>query len=503
MKRILLVNPPGAFNKHSAGMLRLIESRLPLLSIATLGAVAKGCGVYVKAVDLGVSENAADELDTALRRVHPDLVGVTVTTPLYGAACRVADRAKQLCPRTTVAVGGPHATAFSGEMLGRGSIDLVVRGEGERTFAELLAKDSPVGVDGVVYKEGDRIVANPDRALIEDMDALPMPAWEMFDLRKYRSSRLIWRRSRVGGLETTRGCCFNCSFCDKTVFGRRVRSKSPSRTVSEIEYMLECGFEEIHFRGDLFLANTGWAETICRRIMDRGLKFPWNLQYGLRVDRVSERILDLARRAGCYGVSFGIESGSQDVLDAMNKRTTVEQCHRAIEMAHRLGLQTTGFFIVGYLNECERTIRETLEFTKRRPQLDFLKATRAVPLPNTTFFDRLKADSRILTEQWEHYYFQTERPVFAHPHLTSRQITAAYNTLYTSFYLRAETLRRTIRRAVRNRTVLMHLWFAVRMSVICLVRFVRSANRRADASRPGARSGAVRRAAPSTRGARR
>ena len=170
-------------------------------------------------------------------------------------------------------------------------------------------------VPNIFYKDSGRVVSSLIQDnIISDLDSLPFPAYELFDIRKYHQPRISSRRSPLGYLETSRGCYGKCVFCNKNIHGYKIRMKSVLRVVDEMERMLKLGFGEIHIMDDIFTVDMNRAYAICEEIIRRGLKFPWYPRGGIRVDRVTGELLAMMKRAGCYRIPFGIESGSQEVL---------------------------------------------------------------------------------------------------------------------------------------------------------------------------------------------
>ncbi len=185
---------------------------------------------------------------------------------------------------------------------------------------------------------------------------------------------------------------------------------------------------------DMFSTNLDRAKEICRLIIKRKIKFVWNAQAGLRVDRIDEELLRLMKEAGCYATSLGIESGNQDILKIINKGITLDQVRSAVALVKKVGLQTTGFFILGLDGETEATMQDTINFAKEL-KLDFPKTGILVPLPGTPVFQKWDAEGRIKSRDWSHYVFHPEHNlVYEHPNLKFETILAYYNKFYKELY---------------------------------------------------------------------
>jgi len=246
---------------------------------------------------------------------------------------------------------------------------------------------------------------------------LPFAAIDLFESEKYIYPRESARANPVCLLETSRGCYARCVFCNKNIFGYKIRGKSSKRVVDEMEFILSHGFQEIHFADDLFTADMRHAELVCQEIIDRGLRFPWVPRSGIRVDRVSPQLLDLMHRAGCYHIPFGIESGNQEILDSIKKGITVDQIRKAVSMAKAAGMETTGYFMFGLPGETRDTVLQTIDFAVELT-LDHIKFGVTIPLPGTSLFEQLYDQGRLCTFDWSRYTYSTPPwEIYNHPSL--------------------------------------------------------------------------------------
>ncbi len=184
-----------------------------------------------------------------------------------------------------------------------------------------------------------------------------MPAWQLYDLKYYRSPRIASRKNPVGYMETNRGCNHHCTYCSQNIFGHSVREKSPGRVVDEMFRMLELGFNDIHIKDNNFTANIDRAKEVCRLLIQRDFPAPWALPTGVNVHDVDAEFFGLAKESGCYQV-LGIESASSEVLGKVGKRQDIELMRRAVNMAHEAGIETVGFFMIGLPGDTEETLRK-------------------------------------------------------------------------------------------------------------------------------------------------
>jgi len=235
-KRVLLV-APDFFSSYESKS-RVTLQRSPPVSLAVLGASLLSAGHLVDVLDLTVSDDKTKDLDQCLDNDY-DYLGVTFLTPSFAEAVEIAALAKKKQPKAVLICGGPHASLFAEEILKQTPFEIAIVGEGEKAILEIVNGKSLGSIKGIAYKQArGRIFKNPLRPLLSDLDESPLPAWHLFDLKKYHSPRIVCRRSPVGLMETSRGCPFGCIYCNKSVFGRVFRAKSPERVVYEMEDML-------------------------------------------------------------------------------------------------------------------------------------------------------------------------------------------------------------------------------------------------------------------------
>ncbi|MBS3139317.1 radical SAM protein [Candidatus Woesearchaeota archaeon] len=436
-KRVLLVIPSESIRIYAKSKLKAALSEIPYISTAALGAALLQDSNAVKILDLSVyKEKHLEVLKRTLVEFSPEFVGVTFTTPLYAEALTIAEEVKKHDGKIIIIAGGVHASALPEETLKESKFDIIVMGEGDRTIVEIANTADLSKVEGICYRASTgRLLRNKPRELVKDLDELPYPAWHLYDLNKYHASYLTSRKNPVGAIETSRGCVFGCTYCNKDIFGRRFRFKSPARVVDEMEYMLKCGFREIHIWDDNFVTNIARAKEICRLLIQRKFKAPWCLACGIRVDCVDEEFLQMAKKAGCYSVYFGVETGNEEIHKRINKGIHIPQIIKAFEMAKKTGLETIGFFMFGLPGETEKTMWETINLAKKL-EPDYAKVTILVPFPSTPIYAEMEAKGQIKTKDWSKYNFHTASRVYEHENLSWETLERYYDLFYREFYFR-------------------------------------------------------------------
>ncbi len=236
-------------------------------------------------------------------------------------------------------------------------------------------------IKGLVWRDSGEIVVNPDRPFIRHLDDLPLPRHDLLPLKKYRAPLV---RGPYAFVVTSRGCPGGCRFCIKHVsYGSSVRFRSPENIVEELELLINLGVRSVHMYADLFTVSREQVVGLCELMLQRGLRLRWTCNS--RVDFVDPEMLRVMRRAGCWMISWGIESGSEEILRRAHKGISLDQAERALRWAHEAGLRNWGYFIVGLPGETEETIRETIRFAKRLP-LDLALFHIAAPYPGSPFF---------------------------------------------------------------------------------------------------------------------
>jgi anaerobic magnesium-protoporphyrin IX monomethyl ester cyclase len=454
---ILFVNPPAPDrsiwirSQHRVGRRSREGMIWPQVSLAQMAALFPDYRVDI--VDAIPHRMTWETFERLLREKRPRYYVTQVTAPtlqndMYGVFLARSLRA------TTIAFG-THVTPMpQATMEAYPALDFVLRGEPELTLQELVdtlerksgkaqvpnpksnlkpatgqtaARCNLKPIKGLVWRHNGDIVINPDRPFIRSLDDLPLPRHDLLPLEKYRAPLV---RGPYAFVVTSRGCPGGCRFCIKHVsYGNAVRFRSPENVLAEIEQLVELGVRDIHMYADLFTLNRDHVMGICREILSRGLKVRWTCNS--RVDFVDEEMLRAMARAGCWMISWGIESGDDGMLRRMGKGTTTDQVERALRWAKQAGIMNWGYFIIGLPGETEDSIRRTIDFAKRLP-LDLALFHIAAPHPGTPFF----------FEVLENGWFR--------PGTRWEDVDMDRSTVLDYPHLRAEELEKWARRAFRE-----------------------------------------------------
>lgn len=454
-KKILLI-APDFFSSYETKV-RVGIQQVPPISLAVLGASLLSAGHLVDVLDLTVAEDKNKELKERLKDEY-EYIGITFLTPSFVDAIKIANMVKKKQPQAVLICGGPHVSSLPEETLRQSLFDIAVIGEGEETIVEIVNDNDFGEIKGIYYKKDKRIFKNPLRPLLPNLDESPLPAWHLYDLEEYHSPRVVCRRNPVGAMETSRGCPFGCVYCNKSVFGKVFRTKSPERVVYEMEYMLRCGFREIFVYDDGFSIDMARAKRICDLIIKKDLRFPWTLHNGIRIDKVDGELLKKLKKAGCYKISFGVETGNSRVLEEIQKGTTLIQARRVFKLAEKAGVETIGFFMFGLPGDTEKTMRETIDFAKELDP-DYPKASITIPLPATPMFEKLHRAGAIKTYNWREYNQQTTTEIYRHPNLKWETIYEYYSKFYKELYFRPKYIWKRIRKGIHNGQIFWDVYY--------------------------------------------
>jgi len=416
MARVLLINP-SYYGSYGDAKTSLVNPVHPTLGLATIAASALADGHVVEILDMSATVYSFDMVRSRIKEFRPDIVGATATTPLMNQVRDISILVKDISSEIQVVAGGPHPSALPYETMKESKIDVVFVGEADSSFQEFCSGMNPSDIKGVFFYDDGEPRFTGWRPLISDLDTLPMPAWHLYDPEHYRKmSKLYARRTPIAMAEFSRGCVFKCDFCaSKVSMGLGYRKKSPERCADEAEYLFSLGYREFKLADDIFTSDQKWAGAVSDEISARNIDIIWSASNGIRVESADPDLFQKMRKAGCYRVSFGFESGNDEVLKAFGKggKASIEQGYKAVRMASAAKLDTTGFFLLGLSADTEETMMDTIEFARRLP-LDILKFGITVGFPGTPMFNEGVRNGKLMSYEWDDYFIYTEEPLFQH-----------------------------------------------------------------------------------------
>jgi len=396
--KTVLVHPPFGFEELTGETesMKDVMNIIPPLGICYIAAFLEGHGRDVEIIDCPPLELNHAELVSELEKKNPDIVGISSTTPAYESTLKTAGLIRETLPDSAIVIGGSHVTALPDETLSCDVFDVGVIGEGEVTFLELVKHLEEKGlkdlskIDGIAYRSGKKVVETRKREFIQDLDSIPFPARHLIPpLEKYHPTPASYKKLPHADIMTTRGCPTMCTFCDRAVFGCTFRGRSAENVVDEVEEMIEkYGVCDIKFFDDTFTLDRKRLYRICEIFHERGVDIPWSCL--TKVNCITWDMLATMKKAGCWQVLYGLESGDEGMMKLLKKGTTVEQNEKAVRWAHEAGLNVRADFIMGTPGDSIESMEKTLRFAVKM-NVDFAHFNKFTPYPGTEIYQNLLA----------------------------------------------------------------------------------------------------------------
>jgi anaerobic magnesium-protoporphyrin IX monomethyl ester cyclase len=440
--KILFINPPYA---NFEGLKESGGHMLPL-SFGYLASYAREQipELYFEVLDCEAEGLNYEQIENRVKNAKPDVVGITAPTPAMKHVYKMSEIIKEAFPKTKVVCGGIHPTVLPERtMVEGGKIDFIIIGEGEITFTELLwalkkGQNEFSNILGLCWRKGNKIIVNQRRGLIKDLNALPFPARDIFNLKLYYSAptKKVSEESATP-IITSRGCPFNCIHCpSRIIWEGYIRYRNAANVVAEIEECInKYNLREFNFFDDTFTVDKNRVMEICHKIVERKLRIYWICM--VRVNLIDEELVKTMKEAGCRKISFGLESGNQRILDLMRKKTTVEQGRTAVQMVKKYGLEAHAGLMLGNVGETAQTIKETINFAKSLP-LDNATFFITCPFPGTDLYQIAQKLGNInQNTKWEEFAPLTvQRPILVQNNLTGAELIYWQKRAFREFYLR-------------------------------------------------------------------
>lgn len=449
-KKVLLIYPPNDLGMGESTFRPVLDIYQPL-GLAYIAAVLEKSGYDVVIIDAKVESLSLDDILRRIARFHPDLIGITATTADFSISRQLARHIKSR-GNYPILIGGPHVSALPEETMRDENFDYGIIGEGEQTTLELahaLVSQNTYDVQnikGIMFRENGKIVHTPPRECIPQLDDLPFPARHLLPPpEKY--SYLYYKHLPVATMITSRGCPYQCIFCDHSVFGFNVRMRSVSNLIEELEMLVKrYGVREVIILDDLFTLYRDRTMEFCQRLLEKDIDIAWSCMS--RVDTVTYEMLKLMKRAGCWRINYGIESGNQEVLHTIKKNITLDAVTQAVRWTHALGIRSLGFFILGFPGETRETIEDTIRFARTLP-LDRVVFFIAQPLPGTELYHLASRQGRLQKDvdyRYYHLYCFPEKIPYVSEGLSIELLKRCRTKAYRDFYFRPHYLLRQLLR---------------------------------------------------------
>jgi anaerobic magnesium-protoporphyrin IX monomethyl ester cyclase len=425
MANVLLINPSYKIT-YGVSKASIAMPIHPTLGLATIAATARERGHNPKILDLCYKFYDPQEIKNEIMSFKPDIVGIHATTPLMNQLRDISVLCKDISKDIMVVGGGPHLTALPVESIKESMLDAIFVGEADYSFADACDGQDLKSIQGLYVRTDSGIVQTGWRAPIENLDDLPIPAWDLYDsvIYKKHMSRLLCKYPPITMAEFSRGCVFKCDFCaSKNTMALGYRKKSPERCAEEVRVMKRLGYNEFLLADDIFTSDQKWAVEVCEAITHTGIKMGWSCTNGIRVESADERLFSAMRKAGCYRVAFGFETGSDRVLKDFGKggKATIEEGVKAVKLARDQGIDTSGCFLFGLSPDDEQSMMDTIEYARSLP-LDMMRFGITIAFPGTPMFDKYQKQGLIKSYNWDDYHIYTDSDLYTHPKLSHNLI---------------------------------------------------------------------------------
>jgi len=445
MKKTLdcLLISPSTICRDDENIWKEINSNFPPLGLASLAGYIRNKDFSVKIIDSNIECPYIEDFQHFLKEKYYrrfsdiKLIGITAITCTIKKALKLAEICKKFYPNALVAFGGVHTTFVTEEVIKNKFVDVAILGEGEITLHELLLGKEPSKIRGICYKKFDTttnkhtIVTNTSRERINNLDVLPMPAYDLLPISKYRPAKGSYKRLPAMSMMTSRGCPGKCTFCSKTL-GNKLFFRSAKKILEEIEYLIDkYKIKEILFYDDTFTVNKKNVLELCDLIIQKHIDITWTCF--ARVDFINLEMLKKMKQAGCHQIMYGVENIDEIVLKNIKKKINIEQIIQAIQWTKKVGIECRLAFMVGNPGDTKEIILKNISFiNKVNPDLLVVNIT--TPFPGTEMFAWAKEKNLILTYDWNDYTLA--KPVMRLENLSAEEIKEFYKLMYKKFYLR-------------------------------------------------------------------
>lgn len=407
----------------------------PPLGLGYLASALENDRHEVRVIDSLAMDYDLADVKRAVQKFNPELVGITATTPAIYDAYGIARAVKEVNPDCRTVLGGPHATFMARETLREcPQLDVVVKGEGEQTIAELASEKKLEAIKGIAFRENGKIRENEKRGFVKNLDEIPFPSYHLLPMEKYEMSGI-----KFAAMVTSRGCPFQCVFCSSSkLCGKIWRGRSPENVLEEIKLLREkYGVREIEFLDDTFTLNKERTKALCALIRKEKVDITWSCSS--RVDTINDELARELKEAGCHSIYLGVESGSQRSLNFLKKGINLRQIKKSVTVLKKLKLNTVSTFIIGIPGETVKAIEKTINFAKKlNPTL--AQFTILTPYPGTEIYEFARRNNLLLTRDWLKY--TTLDPVMKLPRFTARKLKGLLRKAYMNFYCRPSQILR-------------------------------------------------------------
>jgi anaerobic magnesium-protoporphyrin IX monomethyl ester cyclase len=440
---LLLVYPPWPILKKRG----ILQNNLPPLGILSIASHCREQEFSVEVLDVHAGRLGEEDVLNFVKEKQPRCVGISVLTNMSIPAHYIAKLCKKAAPNCVIIAGGVHAESMPEAMLSNSAIDAVGRGDGEDLMLEILQGKSFSDIRGLSYREGLKVVNNIARDVNKNLDDYPMPAYDLIDFKNYFPAVGSYRRYPAINMLMTRGCPGKCIFCNSAF--TTLRSRSARSMVDQIKHLrYKYGIRQIQFYDDTFTVAKKRVIEFCQYLIDEKVDITWTAY--IRGDCFSEDIAKIMKKAGCHQVLVGIESGDAKVLEIIRKPINKDRYKKAIDIAHKYGMEVRGSFIIGCLGETKESMQATLDFAKTL-DIDIFQLSILTPYPGTQIYKHAVENNLLLHKDWAEY--GQGSVIMDSPILSADEIYEFEKHAFRSFYLSVKQVIRQLKRVTSFRQI--------------------------------------------------
>ena len=462
-KRVLVMNAPsGVYCRDDRCQDRIDDFLEPVyrtpLEILYQAAILKKINIEFRVKDYSLEHKTWTHLKQDIEQFKPTHVIFNITTPSLKEDLITCDIAKSVNPNIITIARGLHFVVRNRNIFeAYPNLDIAIMGEFEKTFQDYFMDVSLEKLQGIVFRKNNEIIVIPPGPAIEDLDDIPFPLREMIDNR-------LFRRPDTGEMETTirvsRGCPFPCTYCLAPLSaGKKIRPRSPQNIIAEIEECItKFGIRSFLFRSDLFTGNREWLYSLCDALIEKKLDIQWSCN--TRADTIDLEKLKQMKKAGCWLVSMGVESGNQHILDKIKKKGKLEDVEKAVRLCKKVGVKVVTEFLIGLPWEGKKEIEETINFACKIDP-DFAHFSPLYPYPGTEFYDVVKNEGLLKSDDELHPYALI-RPVIGTHYLSKEEIEKYFLIAWKRFHLRPKYITRTFLRSSSPKVLYSYLRYGTK-----------------------------------------
>lgn len=441
--KVLLVNPPNLhyIDNISPDFVMDNIGTYPPLGLLYLAAYIKDKSpeTVIEIMDCQVKKYTDQEIKEKIISFSPDIIGISVSTFLLNESLDLAKTIKSINSKILIVFGGPHPTIYPRETIIFDCVDYLIRGDGEKPFYELLKrmenKNDVSDIGGLVLKNEKQIIDN-GISYEKDLDSLPFPARELVYGQGSKYG-IIWNSDALAtSIITSRGCPYNCLFCDQPYLNNFHRSRTSENILSEIKDCLSYGIREFVFYDDTFTIERDRVMKLCDLIIKEELNISWGIR--TRVDRMDEVLLRKLKKAGCRRIHYGVESGTDKILKIIRKNISLDQVNNIFKITKNIGIETLAYFMIGNPHETKKDIEDTMRFAIKLDP-DYIHATIVIPFPATELYAMALKKNIIKNDVWKEFAKSPNKdfqPPFWEEYLNRNELNSYISIFYKKFYFR-------------------------------------------------------------------